>query len=82
MAEPLRAALMPLCHRITLALVYGSIAKGTATAASDIDLLVVAQELTLEDLYSALEPAEQQTPKKGQPNALYRQRVRPAAIHP
>lgn len=67
LAEPLRAALGPLGHRITLALVYGSIAKGTATAASDIDLLVVADDLTLEDLYSALEPGEQQLGRKVSP---------------
>lgn len=67
LAEPLRGALGPLGHRITLALVYGSIAKGTATAASDIDLLVVAEDLTLEDLYSALEPAEQQLQRKVSP---------------
>lgn len=67
LAEPLRAALRPLGHRITLALVYGSIAKGTATAASDIDLLVVAEDLTLEDLYSALEPVEQQLGRKVSP---------------
>lgn len=67
LAEPLRDALGPLGHRITLALVYGSIAKGTATAASDIDLLVVAEDLTLEDLYSALEPAEQQLQRKVSP---------------
>lgn len=67
LAEPLRAALGPLGHRITLALVYGSIAKGTATAASDIDLLVVADDLTLEDLYSALEPGEQQLGRKVRP---------------
>ena len=48
-------------------MVYGSIAKGTATAASDIDLLVVADDLTLEDLYSALEPGEQQLGRKVSP---------------
>ncbi|MGH8570436.1 MAG: nucleotidyltransferase domain-containing protein, partial [Gammaproteobacteria bacterium] len=67
LAEPLRAALRPLVHRITLALVYGSIAKGTATAASDIDLLVVGDDLTLEDLYAALEPVEQQLGRKVSP---------------
>jgi len=67
LAEPLRAALRPLGHRITLALIYGSIAKGTATAASDIDLLVVADDLTLEDLYAALEPVEDQLGRKVSP---------------
>lgn len=67
LAEPLRAALGPLGHRITLALVYGSIAKGTATAGSDIDLLVVADDLTLEDLYSALELVEQRLGRRVSP---------------
>ena len=58
LAEPLRNALKPLEDRITLALVYGSVARGTATADSDVDLLVVADDLTLEELYSVLAPAE------------------------
>ena len=39
MAEPLRAALAPFGDRIKAAFVYGSLAKGTDTAASDIDLM-------------------------------------------
>lgn len=58
MAEPIRQALEPLAHRIGLALVYGSVAKGADTAASDIDLLVVADQVMLEDIYSALAPVE------------------------
>ena len=58
MVEPIRQALEPLGDRVALALIYGSVAKGTDTAASDIDLLVVADELTLEELYSALAPVE------------------------
>lgn len=37
---------------------YSSTAKGNATAASDIDLLVVSDSLTLEDLYRHLAGAE------------------------
>ena len=58
MVEPIRQALEPLGDRMALALNYGSVARGTDTAASDIDLLVVADELTLEELYSALAPVE------------------------
>jgi len=58
MVEPIRNALEPLAQRIQLALLYGSVAKGTDTAASDIDLLVVADQVSLEDLYSALAPVE------------------------
>ena len=58
MAEPVRQALAPLADGIALALIYGSVAKGADTAASDIDLLVVADDLTLEALYNALAPVE------------------------
>ena len=39
-------------------MIHGSVARGTDTAASDIDLLVVADALTLKELYSALAPVE------------------------
>ena len=58
MVEPIRQALVPLGDGVALALIYGSVARGTDTATSDIDLLVVADLLTLEDLYSALAPVE------------------------
>ena len=58
MLHPVRLALEPLADRISLALVYGSVASGTDTASSDIDLLIVADEVTLEDIYSALIPVE------------------------
>ncbi|HSY50094.1 MAG TPA: nucleotidyltransferase domain-containing protein [Thermoanaerobaculia bacterium] len=58
LADPLRAALRPLAKRIELALVYGSVAKGNDRAQSDIDLLVVGDDLTLEDLFARLGPVE------------------------
>ena len=58
MVDPLRHVLEPLAKQISLALVYGSVAKGSDTAASDIDLLVVADDLTLENLYAAIAPVE------------------------
>jgi len=67
MVEPIRRALAPLAERVTLALIYGSVAKGTATAMSDIDLLVVADDLTLEALYSALAPVESSLDRKISP---------------
>ena len=65
--EPIRGALAPLAKRIRLALIYGSIAKGLDTAASDVDLLVVSDDLTLEDLYRALSPAEAALARKINP---------------
>ena len=39
---------------LAFAAIYGSIAKHKETAASDIDLLIVSDELTLEQLFTAL----------------------------
>jgi predicted nucleotidyltransferase len=58
--EKLRAALEPVAARLSLVLIYGSVAKHADTASSDIDLLVVSDELTLEDLYVTLSTDEQQ----------------------
>jgi predicted nucleotidyltransferase len=57
LAEPLRQALGPLSKKLVAAFVYGSVAKNTDTAASDIDLMVVSDELTYPDLFGVLEAA-------------------------
>jgi len=67
LAEPLRAAIESLPGKIQLALIYGSVAKRTDTSASDIDILIVADELTLEDAYAALSSAEQVLGRKVNP---------------
>ena len=51
--EAVRDALEPLADRLVLALLFGSVARGTETAASDIDLLLVSDDLTLEAVYAA-----------------------------
>jgi predicted nucleotidyltransferase len=43
LAEPLREALQPLASKIAAAFVFGSIAKRSDTARSDIDLMVVGE---------------------------------------
>jgi predicted nucleotidyltransferase len=67
MVEPIRQALAPLAKRIDRALIYGSVVKGMDTASSDIDLLIVADDLTLEALYSALAPVETSLDRKISP---------------
>jgi len=57
--EPLRAAVASLPGKIKLALIYGSVAKRADTSTSDIDLLIVANSLTLEEIYSTLAPVEE-----------------------
>ena len=63
-AEPVKAALAPLASFIQLALIYGSMAKGQETAFSDLDLLIVSDVLTLEQVYVALTSAERQLSRK------------------
>ena len=56
--EPLRGALEPLKNRIVAAFVFGSVAKGHDHAGSDLDLLVVSDDLAYTDVYTALQDAE------------------------
>jgi predicted nucleotidyltransferase len=58
LVEPLRAALAPLASKIESAFVFGSVAKATDRATSDIDLMVVSDELGYADVYEALQSAE------------------------
>ena len=56
LAAPLREALAPLADRLHAAFVYGSVAKGSDTASSDIDLMLVSDALTYADAMAALHP--------------------------
>ncbi|MEX2147645.1 MAG: nucleotidyltransferase domain-containing protein [Candidatus Rokuibacteriota bacterium] len=67
LADVLRAALAPVSKSIRAAFVYGSIAKGEDTAASDIDLMVVSDRLTYADLFGVLEEASGQLGRKVAP---------------
>jgi predicted nucleotidyltransferase len=69
---PLQAALAPLARRIAAAFVYGSIAKGTDTAKSDVDLMVVADKLDYSDVFAALKDAELALARPVNPNLMTR----------
>jgi predicted nucleotidyltransferase len=58
LTEPLKAALEPYADKIKTAFVYGSMAKGTDNARSDIDLMVIGDGLNYSDLYTALQDVE------------------------
>jgi predicted nucleotidyltransferase len=57
LADVLRAALDPFRDDIRAAFIYGSMAKGGDTATSDVDLMVISDELTYADLFKGLEEA-------------------------
>jgi len=67
LADVLREVLAPVSGRIRAAFVYGSIAKGEDTAASDVDLMVVSDSLTYADLFGALEEVSAQLGRKVAP---------------
>ena len=67
LTDVLRSALAPLAKGIRAAFVYGSIAKGEDTAASDIDLMVIADELSYADLFAAVEDASARLGRKVAP---------------
>jgi predicted nucleotidyltransferase len=59
-ADHLRTALAPLAKRIEAAFVYGSVAAGSDTASSDIDVLIVSDDLSFPEAIKALGKTEQQ----------------------
>ena len=67
LAEPIRRSFQPYAGAIKAAFVYGSVAKGTDTAQSDIDLMVVGDELNYSDLYAAAQSAEDELRRKVNP---------------
>jgi predicted nucleotidyltransferase len=71
-AEPLKESLEPLSDSIDTAFIYGSVAKGTDTAHSDIDLMVLGDDLDYAGLYSALQDAERKLSRKVNPTFLSR----------
>ncbi len=52
-------ALEPLQSQLQKAFVYGSVAKGRAHAESDIDLMLIGNELSYSEVMALLEDAEQ-----------------------
>lgn len=65
--EVLRACLAPLAPAVRFAVLYGSVAKETDRATSDIDVLLVADGLALEEVYTAFQPAEQRLGRRVSP---------------
>jgi predicted nucleotidyltransferase len=67
-APVLRHALTPLQPGLQSAWVYGSVAKQTDTASSDIDVMLVGNNLLLSQVLACLEPAELQLGRKINPS--------------
>lgn len=75
----MREALAPMAARLTKAFIYGSVARQTDTAGSDVDLLVVGEDLSLNEILTLLMPVEEQLGRRINPTcytpAEYAKRV-------
>ncbi len=60
LTDPLRRALDPHKDEIKAAFIYGSIAKGSDTAGSDIDLMLISDKISYPDLFVSLSELETQ----------------------
>lgn len=69
-ADVIRRALKPLDGQIRLAFVYGSIAKNTDTKTSDIDLMLIGEELHYGDVIDVLMPLEESLNRSINPTIL------------
>lgn len=70
LVEPLRVALQTHSKAIGAAFVFGSVAKGTDKAGSDVDLLVMCETLGYADLFESLQKAETNLGRKINPTLL------------
>jgi predicted nucleotidyltransferase len=75
LADVLRATLAPFAARITAAFVYGSVAKGKDTASSDVDLMVISEDITHADMFAALEDAEARLGRPVNPTVHTREEI-------
>lgn len=58
LADVLREALASFANRITVAFIYGSVAKATDVASSDIDVMIVASDISYSEAVALLVETE------------------------
>jgi predicted nucleotidyltransferase len=66
-AALLTEALLPINRKIEVAFLYGSVAKQSDNAESDIDIMIVGSDLTLNELLDQLLPVEEMLCRKVNP---------------
>jgi predicted nucleotidyltransferase len=67
LADVLRTALVSSSLPVHVAFIYGSVAKGTDSATSDIDVMVIADGITYSHLFETFAEAEQTLGRKVNP---------------
>jgi predicted nucleotidyltransferase len=67
-AHVLKHALASMAGRVHLAFIFGSIAGGTETSASDVDVLIVGDDISLADVVSAIAEAQRDLEREINPS--------------
>ena len=67
LADVIQEAIVPLQDKILIAFIYGSIAKQTDTVNSDIDIMILGEDLTYSDLFRTITEAESALDRKINP---------------
>jgi predicted nucleotidyltransferase len=80
--DPLRQALAVKAGEMRAAFVYGSVAKGTDKAGSDIDLMVISNTLGHADLFGILQPVESVLARHVNPTVMSRKAWRAKRADP
>ncbi len=70
-AQVLQSGLAALTGRIQLAFIYGSMASGSETTGSDVDVMVVGEQVSMHDVVSALAEAQRDLQREVNPS-VYR----------
>jgi predicted nucleotidyltransferase len=67
LSDVLKTAIKPIANKIQIAFIYGSIAIQEDTATSDIDLMIIGNDLIYADMFELLEKTELQLGRKINP---------------
>jgi len=70
-AQVLQSGLTLLAGKVQLAFIYGSMATGSETSSSDVDVMVVGEEVSMHDIVSALSEAQRDLGREVNPS-VYR----------
>ena len=70
LTEPLTRALEPMAQQIRAAFVYGSVARNSDAATSDVDLMVVSDSVGYPEIFEAMQPVERALGRSVNPTVL------------
>ena len=71
-AEVLREGLAALGGRVRLAFIYGSVADGSEKTGSDVDIMIVGDRISLQDVVSTFAGAQSELRREVNPSVYHR----------